>query len=279
MKKKNIIIFCILLLIGCVLFSVFDIRLKTVVYSIKSSKITEEIKLALVTDLHSCYYGKNQSKLLNKIDKYQPDAVLLGGDIFDDVLDDDNARTFINGLTQKYKTYYVSGNHEWWSDRMYDMFDYLTSVGVTVLRGDSDILEIGKDTLVIHGIDDNEVNAYDSAYLSYEQQLENVGQEIRQNCFNMLLAHRPESAQKYFEYDFDAVLSGHAHGGQFRIPFIMNGFYAPGQGFLPKLAGGMYDFNGKKLIVSRGLARESTRLPRVFNRPELVFVNLLPQNE
>jgi len=279
MKKKNIIIFCILLLIGCVLFSAFDMRLKTVVYSLKSSKITEEIKLALVTDLHSCYYGENQIRLLGKIDKYQPDAVLLGGDIFDDVLNDDNACAFINRLTQKYKTYYVSGNHEWWSGRMYDMFDYLTSVGVTVLRGDSDIMEIGEDKIVIHGIDDNEVNAYDSAFNSYEQQLENIEQCIRQNCFNLLLAHRPEHAEKYFEYDFDAVLSGHAHGGQFRIPFIMNGFYAPAQGLLPKLAGGMYDFDGRKLIVSRGLARESTRLPRVFNRPELVFVNLLPQNE
>lgn len=104
-----------------------------------------------------------------------------------------------------------------------------------------------------------------------------MGKDLDKKQFNLLLAHRPENAEKYFEYDFDAVLSGHSHGGQFRIPFIMNGFYAPNQGFLPELAGGMYDFGGRKLVVSRGLARESTRIPRIFNRPELVLVNLMPQ--
>lgn len=273
--KKRVIIFFIMLIIVCLL--AFDVRLKTVVYNVKSSKINGAVKLALVTDLHSCYYGKNQSKLLKEIEKQQPDIVLLGGDIFDDVLDDSNARTFIDGLTQKYKTYYVSGNHEWWSGRMYDMFEYLASAGVTVLRGNSDKLQIGEDTIAIYGIDDPEINTYDDTYLTWEEQLEQVGESIEESSFNLLLTHRPEYANQYFEYDFDAVLSGHAHGGQFRIPFMMNGFYAPNQGIFPKLAGGMYDFNGKKLIVSRGLARESTRLPRIFNRPELVFVNLIAE--
>lgn len=275
-KKKRVFIFCIILLIS-ILIVTFDVRLKTVTYTINSPKIAEGIKLVLVTDLHSCYYGKNQSSLFDKIEKYQPDAVILCGDIFDDVLNDDNACALINGLAQKYKIYYVSGNHEWWSDRMYDMFDYLTSKGVTALRGDVDILTVGKDTLAIFGIDDTEVNVYDPKFKSWEEQLEQAGQKLEGNCFNLLLAHRPEYVDKYFEYGFDAVLSGHAHGGQFRIPFILNGLYAPNQGFFPKFAGGVYDFDGKKLIVSRGLARESTRLPRVFNRPELVFVNLIPQ--
>lgn len=275
--KKQVIILFITLIIVCVSAFAFDIRLKTVVYSIKSIKISEEIKLALVTDLHSCYYGKEQSKLLDEIEKYQPHAVLLGGDIFDDVLDDENTYVIIEKLAQKYKTYYVSGNHEWWSKRMYDMFEYLTSLGVNVLRGDSAKLKVKNDTIIIHGIDDSDVDIYDNEYINWEEQLIKVGGSAQQDYFNLLLAHRPEYVKKYFEYDFDAVLSGHAHGGQFRIPFIMNGFYAPNQGLLPKLAGGIYDFEGKKLIVSRGLARESTRLPRVFNRPELVFVNLIAQ--
>ncbi len=276
MKKKKVFIFCIILLIGILAVS-FDVRLKTVTYTINSPKISGEIKLASVTDLHSCYYGKNQSSLINKIERYQPDAVLLCGDIFDDALNDDNACALINGLAQKYRIYYVSGNHEWWSDRMYDMIDYLTSNGVTVLRGDADILTVGKDTLAIIGIDDPEVNVYDSMFKSWEEQLKQAGHKTEENCFNLLLAHRPEYAEKYFQYGFDAVFSGHAHGGQFRIPFILNGLYAPNQGLFPKFAGGVYDFFGKKLIVSRGLARESTRLPRIFNRPELVFVNLIPQ--
>ena len=276
MKKKSVFILCIILTISILIVS-FDVRLKSVTYDIKSSKITNEIKLALVTDLHSCSYGNNQSKILNEIESYKPDAVLLGGDIFDDVLDDTSAHILVNELAKKYKTYYVSGNHEWWSNRMPEMFDYLNSIGVNVLRGNSEELKTGDDTLVICGVDDPEVNAYDSTYPSWEDQLKKVGESIEKKHFNMLLAHHPEYASQYFKYDFDAVLSGHAHGGQFRIPFIMNGFYAPDQGFFPKLSGGIYDFNGKKLIISRGLARESTRLPRIFNRPELVLVNLIPQ--
>ena len=273
--KKTRVLLIITLIVVCGL--AFDMRLKTVEYNVKSSEIHGEIKLALVTDLHSCNYGENQNNLVGKIEEYQPDAVLLGGDIFDDALDDTNACTVVDKLADKYKIYYVSGNHEWWSNRMQNMFNYLSAKGVTVLRGNSDVLEIGEDKIVASGIDDPEVNTYDSTYPDWEKQLEQVGESIEQNQFNLLLTHRPESAEEYFEYDFDLVLSGHAHGGQFRVPFIMNGIYAPNQGIFPKFAGGIYDFDGKKLIVSRGLARESTRLPRVFNRPELVFVNLIPE--
>lgn len=273
--KKRKYIFSIVLFLVCILAFAFDVRLKTVTYNVKSPKIDSKIKLSLVTDLHSCYYGKNQKKLLNKIEKYQPDVVLLGGDIFDDVLDDNNAKVFVDALAQKYKTYYVSGNHEWWSKRMDNMFDYLTDKGIVVLRGNTDVIKIGENIISVSGIDDPEVNVYDSAYPAWEKQLEEVGEKAEEDIFNLLLSHRTENAEKYFQYDFDAVLSGHAHGGQFGIPFILNGLYAPNQGFFPKLAGGMYDFDGRKLIVSRGLSRESTRIPRIFNRPELVFVNIM----
>ena len=274
MKKRKLIFFIVLIL-ACIVALAFDVRLKTVTYNVKSPKINSDIKLSLVTDLHSCNYGKNQTKLLEKIEKYQPDVVLLGGDIFDDVLDDNNAKVFVDALAQKYKTYYVSGNHEWWSKRMDNMFDYLADKGIVVLRGNTDAIKIEENIITVSGIDDPEVNVYDSTYKGWEEQLKQVGENVEENTFNLLLTHRPENAEKYFEYDFDAVLSGHAHGGQFRIPYLINGLYAPNQGLLPKLAGGMYDFDKRKLIVSRGLARESTRIPRIFNRPELVFVNLM----
>lgn len=276
MKKKILVLF-IILIIALILAFAFNTKLKTVTYSIKSSKINSGVKLALVSDLHSCYYGENQNKLLTEIEKYQPDAVLLCGDIFDDVQDDTNANIFIDSIVKGYKTYYVSGNHEWWSNRMYEMFDSLSDKGVIVLRGSTDILKTGEDIITVSGIDDTDVNEYDSTYPDWEKQLKRAGKSLDEKQFNLLLAHHPEYAEKYFAYNFDAVLSGHAHGGQFRIPFIMNGLYAPNQGVFPKLAGGIYDFNGSKLIVSRGLAKESTRIPRIFNRPELVFINLIPQ--
>ena len=157
--KKTRVLLIITLIVVCGL--AFDMRLKTVEYNVKSAEIHGEIKLAIVTDLHSCDYGENQNYLVEKIEAYQPDTVLLGGDIFDDALDDTNACTVVGKLADKYKIYYVSGNHEWWSNRMQYMFNYLSAKGVTVLRGNSDVLEIGEDKIVVSGIDDPEVNTYD----------------------------------------------------------------------------------------------------------------------
>lgn len=90
----------------------------------------------------------------------------------------------------------------------------------------------------------------------------------------MLLSHRPELFETYQKYGFDLVLSGHAHGGQWRIPGVLNGLFAPDQGLFPEYAGGRYDYAEGTMIVSRGLARESTPVPRIFNRPEVVIVDI-----
>ena len=91
----------------------------------------------------------------------------------------------------------------------------------------------------------------------------------------MLLCHRPEYTADFRRSGYDLVVSGHAHGGQWRLPGVINGLYAPGQGLLPKYAGGLYDLGKTKLVVSRGLRQDY--LPRVFNPPEVVLVRLLPK--
>ncbi len=274
MSKKTILILSLILILVFVAVTAFSRDLKTVTYDVKSSKVQNTVKIALVTDLHSCYYGQNQSELFDKIDEYKPDAVLLGGDIFDDILDEENAQILIDRLAGKYKAYYVSGNHEWWSGRMYEFFDYLNSRGVKVLRGESDSIKVGDSVVNICGIDDPEVDRYDPTYTRWEEQLDKAGKTLDSGTLNILLSHHPERIDDYSKYGFDVIVSGHAHGGQFRIPFILNGFYAPDQGFLPEYAGGVYDIDGKKMIVSRGLSRENTWLPRIYNRPELVLVNI-----
>jgi predicted MPP superfamily phosphohydrolase len=92
--------------------------------------------------------------------------------------------------------------------------------------------------------------------------------------FTVLLSHRPEEFDRYVACGFDLVLCGHAHGGQWRIPGVLNGLFAPDQGIFPRYAGGRYDRDGTTMIVSRGLARESTLVPRIFNPPELVIVTI-----
>ena len=105
-------------------------------------------------------------------------------------------------------------------------------------------------------------------------ELSALSQQIEPYKFVILLTHRPELFDLYCRYGFDLVLAGHAHGGQWRIPGLLNGLYAPNQGFFPPLAGGRYERDGTVMIVSRGLARESTRIPRFYNPPELVMIDL-----
>ena len=96
-----------------------------------------------------------------------------------------------------------------------------------------------------------------------------------ENC-SILMTHRPERTEDYAGRGFELVLAGHAHGGQWRLPGLLNGLFAPDQGLFPTYAGGRYALGDTTLLVSRGLARESTRLPRFYNRPELVVVELCP---
>ena len=94
----------------------------------------------------------------------------------------------------------------------------------------------------------------------------------------LLIAHFPEQIDEYLKGNFDIVLSGHAHGGQWRIPGLIDGVYAPGQGLFPKYTSGVYMHGDTAHIVSRGLWKPSTLIavPRVFNRPELVIIDIKP---
>jgi len=137
-----------------------------------------------------------------------------------------------------------------------------------------------KTVLAIIGCGRIAINAHFPALAKMENVIGNVLTGLLQDepkeQFTLLLSHRPERIEDYLGYPFDLILSGHAHGGQWRLPGIVNGLYAPNQGLFPKYAGGRYDFEDTAFLVSRGLARESTKIPRVFNRPELVVVDLIP---
>ena len=91
--------------------------------------------------------------------------------------------------------------------------------------------------------------------------------EIRSDVFTLLLAHRPEDFQTYEEFGIDLTFSGHAHGGQFRIPFV-GGLIAPGQGFFPEFTAGIHEKEQSKLVISRGLGNSILPL-RLFNLPEM----------
>lgn len=252
-------------------------------------KVSTPVRFALVTDLHSETYGEEQSELLSMIDKENVDAILMSGDIFDDRFADDHARTFIEKAVAKYPCYYAAGNHEIWSGRMQEMKEFMISEGVVVLDGDASEFVVGdgdapSDNDGAAGVDSkSEVidicGVDDPTYMTIEEwctQLDNAQAQSDPEHFRILLSHRPEKGDIYKNYDFDLVLSGHAHGGQWRIPFTQMGVHAPDQGLLfPKFVAGTYKLSDNMLmIVSRGLTRSRQPYPRFFNHPEVVIVEI-----
>lgn len=234
------------------------------------------LRLLLISDLHSCFYGDGQHELMAPIMVTDPDVILLGGDIYDDKLPQKNTDVFLDALKDTRamtlgQVYYVTGNHELWADPddYAQMIHKLKARGIHILAGDS--VQLPNSNIHLHGISDPDSG---SAFA----ELAKIGAQARADNFNILLAHRPEHIDAYRNHPFHLVTSGHAHGGQWRLPPIINGVLAPAQGLFPKYAGGEFHFSGDKptrLIVSRGLAKESTRyIPRIFNRPEVVVIDI-----
>lgn len=283
-KKQKFIKYLFMLAI-LLAFTLYGFMLKEVNYSLNLSVMptskapkadkSSPFKLALLTDLHSCYYGENQHELVDRLKRQRPNIILLGGDIYDDRLSFDNTDRLLAQLPAIAPTYYVDGNHEWWlvKDKRSETLQRLTNYGVIPIMGKQ--VTIPNTRIVLFGLSDPDSGQFDS-------QLEQLGKQAKPENLNILLSHRPERIDAYRRYPFDLVLSGHAHGGQWRLPFVFNGLFAPSQGFFPKYAGGRYEFVGTfagqpkttYFIVSRGLARESTKVPRFFNHPELVFIEL-----
>jgi len=281
----------VLLLFAALLLPGFYDGLKIQHYKIDTGVIKNPVRIALIADLHSCQYGENEQELIRAIDAQQPDLLVLAGDIFDDGLSDDNAVALIRGVAGRYPCYYVTGNHEYWSgSRAFsEKMAVLETYGVKRLAGEMETVTVNGETMNICGVDDQDANliAGDTnrnaapsqeqlvleGRLAFEQQLASVKKCSQNGHYTVLIAHRPELFDLYVKHGFDLVLCGHAHGGQWRIPGILNGVFAPNQGFFPKYAGGKYQSGKTTMIVSRGLARETTRVPRFYNRPELVVID------
>ena len=281
MKKKPKLLTAALIVLLCLILPGFVSPLRIVRYGVDAGGLPHPIRIALVTDLHACAYGRDQRKLLDAIAEQAPDLILLGGDIFDDRLPDEKAVVFLREIGGKYPCYYVTGNHEYWSGEtgFAEKMAALEACGVRRLSGEAVSPDVGGGAVKLCGVDDPDAWGSGRGYTehrdgSFREQLMQAASQAEDSAFTILLTHRPELAELYAHFSFDLVLAGHAHGGQWRIPGILNGLYAPDQGLFPPYAGGLYELDGMVMIVSRGLARESTRAPRFFNPPELVIVDL-----
>ncbi len=233
---------------------------------IKTKKIKNEFKLAVLSDFH-CGDSK---KVLNFLEDIQPDAILIPGDLIDENMRLDSVMELLNGI-RKWPSYYVSGNHEFKKGRYHKHYEDLKIIldeyGVVNLDNASKEVSIGKQKLWIGGIKDHCCDKSKDADDLDCRNLSAVCSQRNKELFSILLMHRPEQYKLVEEYEVDLLVSGHAHGGQWRLPKI-NGLFAPQQGLFPKRAGGEYPLGNGLHLVSRGLAHYWF-LPRLNNHREI----------
>ena len=268
-KKRILCILLVIVLCVCVFNLTDQSKIDVTFYQVHSGKVSDNIRIVVIADLHLREFGKDNIRLVEQIEKLGPDIIACVGDSnIRQKSDYDIVLTLFKQLVGVAPVYYCLGNHEYeamlFKDSKIDKD--LEEIGVHVLNDESEIVNIKDTKLNIGGLSQG------------PRQFERYGHKffdkyIEEDYFKLLLVHYPEEFQGVIEqYPIDLALCGHAHGGQMILPLI-GGVYSSGQGFLPKLTEGYHEIENSKVIISRGLG-SSNIVPRVNNRPELVVVDL-----
>ena len=246
-------------------------------YTISSSKLPQSFdgyRIAHVSDLHNTEMGKNNEKLLAMLRDADPDMIAITGDLIDSRNTDiEAALKFVREAVKIAPCYYVTGNHEARVNEYGELKAGMETAGVTVLEDVRTEISMEGATITLIGVNDP---SYQTDYLFGDSEtvlntkLEKLHTENGE--FTVLLSHRPELFDTYADHGLDLVLSGHAHGGQFRLPFF-GGLVAPNQGFFPEYDAGIYTEGNTNMLVSRGIG--NSILPfRINNRPEVILIEL-----
>ena len=270
-------------------------------YSTSSLKVNNKVRIIQISDLHNCTYGKENAKLIDRVEKLKPDIILYTGDCLDaDVPATDRVLSLCEALAKVAPSYYVYGNNEveiYYKDvmtqdsldakfgftnetrdpaKLLEITDEFTqaleAVGVKVLKNSHDTVTVGETQVDVYGVLTSNV----SAFWSYAGA--SFGDYLYTDTNNLKITaiHEPMVFEEYSP-DFwgDIMLAGHTHGGTVKVPMI-GPLYAPGIGLLPERGGhyvaGRYEVQGRPLIVSSGM--ENKNLFRINNSPELVIVDV-----
>ncbi|MFA9559274.1 metallophosphoesterase [Evansella sp. AB-rgal1] len=231
-------------------------------------------KIVQLSDLHNKYFGENQKTLIRKVETFEPDIIVFTGDLVDHSKPNLEAGiVLMEGLVELAPVYFVTGNHEWYSTGFSELEEQLETHGVIVLRNTFEQVAMGDQHITILGIDDPMSSpGNDREFIN--DQLSSITEELGfPDNYTILLSHRPEHLGLYASHEMDLIFSGHAHGGQVRLPFI-GGLVAPNQGLFPTYTAGMHELDSSILIVNRGLGN-SIIPQRLFNRPEIIVVELV----
>lgn len=238
---------------------------------ITSKKIKNSIKFAVISDFHCT----NEKKILKHLQQINPDGILIPGDLIDENWSLNSVERLLEGIKQ-WPSYFVSGNHEFKKGRTYKTFsqmeDLLEKYQIELLDHRSVLVELKGETIWLGGIKDHCSDRTKNPDELDQKHINNVCSKCTPNYFTILMMHRPEQFRFVEEHAIDFLVSGHAHGGQWRLPGI-NGLYAPQQGLFPKRAGGVYEMKHGLHLVSRGLAHYWF-LPRLLNHREINVIEI-----
>ena len=237
--------------------------LTTTRYTLDITGLERQVRIVQVSDLHGKAFGKNNIRLIERVVKEKPDFIAVTGDIIHRYTEKNKkvALRLISSLCEISPVLYIAGNHE------------LRNKGYRFFR--RDLMEAGAQVL-----DDCPLNICDLTVVGLKcSSLKNdkiSAVTPKDGGVKILLAHMPQFIEKYAKAGYDVVLCGHAHGGQWRIPFIHQGIYSPGQGLFPKYTEGIHTCENTRMVISRGLGNSEFPI-RLFNHPELVVINLIPE--
>ena len=231
-------------------------------YSEKVSEATDGFRIAQISDLHGWNWGKHQETLLRHLEEEAPDLIVLTGDLIDETSQNfEPLWDLVRGAAKIAPVYFAEGNHEsvLSEEGQKEIAEIVVRAGGTYLANEA-VRIGGNGGFWLVGMKCDGILKAD------------IRENLKRDGLTILLSHIPQYMEKYAEYGADLVFSGHAHGGQVRLP-VVGGLYAPGQGLFPKYSAGMYTSGNTTMVVSRGLGGK-WYYPRFGNPPELVIVTL-----
>lgn len=279
---KKLLIILIIILVALILYGIWLYHENNIIniteYDISDKDLPKSFdgfRIAQISDFHNTTLGNDNDILIEDIKKENPDIIVITGDYIDSYhTKRDISERLAKRLVQIAPVYYVTGNHE---SRMPDELQKLQNcfedIDVTILRDDECIIQRGTDKIRICGIDDPDFTGAEREPEDYgNEALEKISLLKTDDTYTILLSHRPEIFDIYCKSGVNLVFSGHAHGGQFRLP-VVGALFAPSQGLFPKYTEGVHRNGNTSMVVSRGLGQSSIPF-RINNSPELVIADL-----
>lgn len=240
-------------------------------YEVNSKKLPESFdgfKIVQLSDLHGAEFGEDGMELVEKVKELEPDIIALTGDFVTDEGDLAAIEKLAARLVKLCPVYFISGNHEFGSGLAVKVRNILERAGVKYLSNEYLTISRGEDEILLGGVEDP--LAY--ADMLSPDELAQKMNDAAPDAFKILLGHRNYWMTEYPELPVDLIFCGHAHGGLIRIPGV-GGLIGTDRRLFPDFDAGQFNNGRYTLIVSRGLGN-SVPIPRVFNRPEIVCVEL-----